>query len=599
MLRRLLAVTTAAALAVTGMAAAPTAAPAAAAGAVQLPTGEVVPVEHLDEVRAVFDGINDYRQAQVPPLPRLRFAPDLFALAQSWSDQMAATGSFVHRQEHWTLYPPGLTGGGEIIAARTGDDAAGLVRQWIDSPPHRSMMLGPRHSVMGVGIAFGRYLYGTTNFGTTPEGSTAPTFASIDDWLASGGEVSRDDVVGALRDVGASAPDTIRVSGWAFDFTRRDLASSVTVTVDGNRSVTVDASGRLWPWGAGEWREGHDFEASIAGAPGAVHRVCVRAEDSFGTGQAESLGCRTVEMPIEAARLAGANRYETAVEVSRAYNDPAAVDTVYLATGERYPDALALAPAAAQEGGALLLTPQSALLGVVADELQRLTPDAVVIVGAEDSVSAEVEALVAAALPGATLERLAGANRYETAVLIAREVFPDATTAYVASGRLFPDALSAAPVAAAADAPVLLTPAGSLPESVRAYLEESGIASTVVAGGEPSVSAEVAAQLREVVGAAPERIAGSDRYETNRLLAASAGVAGSPNVLLASGQNFPDALAGAAIAAGAGPLLLAGRLCVPDGTVAMIREQYRPEQLVVLGGEPTLSAASAALTRCG
>lgn len=605
MLPRVLAAAAALVIALTGTLAAPPS-PAAAADDVQLPNGSTVSAQRLELVRDTFDAINDYRDSK--GLDALRFAPHLFEIAQNWSDHMVANDRFEHREQHWELYPAGWDRAGEIIAARSNADAAALVRQWINSEGHEAIMVSDA-TVMAPGITLDTaevaeyFMYGTVNFGRYADGEI-PIYDSIDDWIAAGGTVARDDVVGDITSVDAAPDGSITVTGWAFDFSSRELPSTVRVSLDGRTTATLTANRSITSWGAGEWRLGHDFRWTFAAEPGVEHTVCAVAQNSFGPGRDLDLGCNDafVAIPdpeIPSERVSGANRYDTAVAISERYNAAADVSTVYLATGEKYPDALSLAPAAAQHGNALLLTPKSGLVPSVTAELRRLAPDAVVIVGSEDSVSARVAQQVAAALPDAEIERLAGANRYATSVLIAEHAFPDATLAYVASGQVFPDALSAAPVAGARNAPVILTPAGQLPGEVRDYVSGSDLGGLIIAGGTPSVSGGVADELESLLGAEPQRIAGSDRYETNRELAATAKQGPQAEVLLASGLNFPDALAGAAVAANAGPLLLARTGCVPGDTVAAIYDEYLPETLVVLGGTPTLSDAVADLVRCG
>ncbi|WP_347755874.1 cell wall-binding repeat-containing protein [Agrococcus sp. ProA11] len=604
MLRRVLAATAAVVVALTGALTAP-ASRADASDAVQLPNGSVVMVEHLDMVRDTFDAINDYRASK--RLGALRFAPDLFEIAQSWSDQLVTTDRFEHRKLHWKLYPAGWDRAGEIIAARSNADTAALVRQWINSSGHEAIMVSDA-TVMAPGIALDTddvakyFMYGTVNFGRYDAGEI-PMYNSIDAWIAAGGTTARDDVVGDVTSATAASDGTITVSGWALDFSSRNRSSTVRLTLDGRSSATVTADRTIEPWGAGEWRLGHDFRWTVAADPGARHEVCAVAQNSFGPGQHRNLGCKSVLVPmpdpeIPSERVAGANRYTTAVAISTRYNDPAEVSTVYLATGEKYPDALSLAPAAAQPGNALLLTPRAELAASVAAELRRLAPETVVIVGSEHSVSARVAEQVAAALPYAEIARLAGANRYETSVMIADHAFPAATLAYVASGQVFPDALSAAPVAAGRNAPVILTPAAQLPQVVQDYVANSSLRELIIAGGTPSVSAGVASQLEAQLGFVPQRIAGANRFETNLELAATANSGVQVEVLLASGLNFPDALAGAAVASNAGPLLLARTDCVPRETVAVIHDEYLPETLVVLGGTATLRDTVADLVRC-
>ncbi|WP_405219092.1 cell wall-binding repeat-containing protein [Agrococcus sp. Ld7] len=420
-------------------------------------------------------------------------------------------------------------------------------------------------------------------------------------------------------------------------------------------------------------------------------------------------GDPTLTVP-SAKRLAGANRYETAAAVSRSVFAPG-VPVVYLASGAKFPDGLSAGAAAAHQGGPVLLTSRDSLPQSVRDEIVRLRPRQVVIVGDVQSVSARVEAAVQSLVPGirtavteqealptapsvattpqpattpsttptddglqptplptpmptdaapdsvtsptepattepattepattepATTEpattdpaleptpspseqapedaqvasaaqpdasttgvlRLGGANRYATSRLIAEHAFDRAASAFVATGLRFPDALSAGPAAARRDGPVLLVDGTkpSLDAATRATLQRLGVRWVGVVGNTASVTAGMATGIG-ATGAQVVRYAGSNRYETAAALAAAFGDVDT--AYLASGQGFADALAGAAAAGARGaPLLLTGRDCMPSQTrSALIRSM--PEQVVVLGGPPTIGTASARYVSCG
>jgi putative cell wall-binding protein len=84
-------------------------------------------------------------------------------------------------------------------------------------------------------------------------------------------------------------------------------------------------------------------------------------------------------------RLSGADRYATAVAVSKA--SFGASDTVFVATGANFPDALAGGPVAGMDGMPLLLVPSTSLPDVVRAELLRLDPETVVVLGGTGSIS--------------------------------------------------------------------------------------------------------------------------------------------------------------------------------------------------------------------
>ncbi|MDO9395283.1 MAG: cell wall-binding repeat-containing protein, partial [Herbiconiux sp.] len=199
--------------------------------------------------------------------------------------------------------------------------------------------------------------------------------------------------------------------------------------------------------------------------------------------------------------------------------------------------------------------------------------------------------IVVRAAPGA--ERLAGADRYETAVAASRARFPStARRVYVVSGEKFADALSAGPVAIAAGAPLLLTPATTLPASVEAEIKRLQPTEIIVAGGSASVSQEVIALIARAGGtrASVTRIAGADRYEVSQKLVATAPT--SSVIYLASGQSYPDALAAAPAAhvSGSAVLLVDGSLeALPDSTMRFLVTTVGATQVRLAGGPATLS----------
>lgn len=268
---------------------------------------------------------------------------------------------------------------------------------------------------------------------------------------------------------------------------------------------------------------------------------------------------------VGASRLAGDDRYSTSVEISKAtYPDGAAV--VYVAVGSSFPDGLAAAPAAANAGAPLLLTPSTGLPPVVRAEIQRLAPSRIVVVGGTGVIPGAVVDQLRPLAP--SIRRDSGADRYTTANEVARAGFPSgASIAFVASGANFPDALAASAAAGALGGPVVLVPPGStsMPQETRQLLGSLGVRTVVLAGGTGVLpggsfvdSIRSISSVNSVV-----RQGGLDRYAT----AAAINTYAFPAVeraYLASGTNFPDALSAAA-AAGAtqSPLHLTPGTCMP------------------------------------
>ena len=177
-----------------------------------------------------------------------------------------------------------------------------------------------------------------------------------------------------------------------------------------------------------------------------------------------------VTVGFEPVRLAGANRYQTAVDVS--FNSfPLGVDTVYLATGNGFADALSASAAMTGGNAALLLTQPDQMPAAVAAELARLSPTSVIVVGGTAAVSNAVMTQVQA-LTGIVPQRLGGANRYATAALVNAHAFPTGNTqVFLATGTAFPDALSAAQAVISRRAALLLTERDTLPAATLAELQ--------------------------------------------------------------------------------------------------------------------------------
>ena len=187
------------------------------------------------------------------------------------------------------------------------------------------------------------------------------------------------------------------------------------------------------------------------------------------------------------------------------------------------------------------------------------------------------------------VERVAGPDRFATAAAVSAAAFPlGAEIAYLATGEQFADALAGAPAAAGDGAPVLLTRAGDLPEATVDELRRLGAGGVVILGGEAAVGADVAAAV-ESMGIEVLRAAGTDRFATAASIAGRAFPDGADEVVLATGAEFADALAGGAAAAQRGaPVLLVQRDAVPAATRDALAA-LGATRAVVLGGEAAVA----------
>lgn len=319
-------------------------------------------------------------------------------------------------------------------------------------------------------------------------------------------------------------------------------------------------------------------------------------------GESLALGNNVLEPPsLDSVRLSGPDRFATSVDISQAtFSDADVADgvpVVYVANGLNYPDALSAGPAAAHQGGGLLLLMPTSIPTVVMAELDRLNPQRIVVVGSADSVSSAVKTQLEAFVdnPG-DVDRIGGANRFETSRKIIMDAFEPGSSpnVFIATGLNFPDALSAGPAAAYRGAPVLLVNGSGtgLDSDTKAVLDYLGVEDAFIAGGLPSVSAGVGSSLASYLGGTQhvERYAGTNRFETSIMISVGTFPA-SENALIAPGGGFADALAGGALAAALGaPIYLSQQGCIP---IEVLIDVYALDarRIILLGGEPSLSAA--------
>ena len=300
-----------------------------------------------------------------------------------------------------------------------------------------------------------------------------------------------------------------------------------------------------------------------------------------------------VTLPKGAFRVWGLDRYLTSAEASRRAFTTA--DTVVVATGSNWPDALGGSALAGAVGGPLLLTTPGALPTSVRDEIVRLGATKAYVLGGTGAVSATVENALKV-LVGGNVKRLKGDDRYATAQAIAQETIAQLGPAYtggvlVATGANFPDATAASPLAAALGRPIVL-----VNRATGAYHLPTGATSALILGGVNVVPGVVEDSLELALGDGNVlRKGGANRYETAALVAQAGVDAGMSwnGVGLATGENFPDALAGGAmLGAWNGVMLLTTPTALRAEAYAKIStNKSKIDTLYVIGGDGAVSSA--------
>jgi putative cell wall-binding protein len=336
---------------------------------------------------------------------------------------------------------------------------------------------------------------------------------------------------------------------------------------------------------------------------------------SWGSGVQQSTPAVGRFLKAAATRLAGADRYTTSALIAQygfpgtpTASDPPAgggVPVVYLANGATFPDALSAGPAAALEDGPLLLTPSTSLPAAIRAELDRLNPAEIVIVGGTGVVSPAVEAAAAAYTTGG-VTRLGGANRYETSRKIAERMLDQGlapgANLWVATGSNFPDALSAGAAAASQGVPILLVngAASSLDAASANFINSELQSNRVyIAGGTGVVSEGIRVGIQGLASTGTvSREGGANRFATSWEINTAAYPGTAPEVFLAYGFNFPDALSGSVIAGRTGgPLYITQTPCVSPEIMTHILD-LNPSKVTVFGGTAIVSNNARDLKTC-
>ena len=237
-------------------------------------------------------------------------------------------------------------------------------------------------------------------------------------------------------------------------------------------------------------------------------------------------------------RIDGRDRIETAINISKKNYDRA--KTVIVVRHDLFPDSMTASVLAKLKDAPILLNPTAKLDSRVADEIKRLGAQEVIIVGGQDSVSEKVREDLRAYDADKNVERIAGADRYGTSEMVAKRVVGitgKKNTGVVASGQVFPDALSVGTFASRDGYPILLVKKDSVPSQIQDAIKDLDINKTYVAGGTNTISKSTEAKLPGVL----ERMAGATRYETSVAIAKSK-FGASKEAYIASGEEFADAL---------------------------------------------------------
>ncbi|MGF7530689.1 N-acetylmuramoyl-L-alanine amidase [Bacillus paralicheniformis] len=279
-------------------------------------------------------------------------------------------------------------------------------------------------------------------------------------------------------------------------------------------------------------------------------------------------------------RLDGANRYEVAVNVSK--QGWSSASTVIVANGKAYADVLSATPFAYRNNAPVLLTEASKLPTATKNRISQLKPSKVIVIGGTVSVQNGVVSEIKK-LGVSSVERIGGANRYEVAANIANKL-PSNSKAVIANGTAYADSLAIGAYAARNGIPILLTSSNSIPTATKNAMKSKGTTSTIVVGGEVSISSTVYKQL-----ASPTRIGGSNRYEVAANVVKKY-YSSAKSAIISNGYAYADGLTGSVLAAKQNrPMMFTNASSLPTPTREVIGSKNMTT-FTVLGGTVSLQS---------
>lgn len=276
-------------------------------------------------------------------------------------------------------------------------------------------------------------------------------------------------------------------------------------------------------------------------------------------------------------RLAGNDRYETAAQIAK--DGWQLSFCAVLTYGENYSDALAAVPLAKKLNAPILLTNKDTLNPKASAVLQDLNVKIVYVVGGTAVIPIEIEKQLISA--GYIVKRISGLDKYDTAIKIAEEL-GDVSEVVVTTGDDYADALSIGPIAAEKQMPIILVPKDDITSSIKKYISSRNITKTYVIGDQSIISDNVVNKFSN-----PERILGQDKYARNiAILNRFTDSYKHNNICLVTGENFADALAGAAYVSKNNGALALVRIDLPDSSRKFLRANATSlTNVTVFGGE--------------
>lgn len=281
-----------------------------------------------------------------------------------------------------------------------------------------------------------------------------------------------------------------------------------------------------------------------------------------------AIGATTAPTQTQQVRLQGDTRYETAVSIANELAKQHEIDfvagekfaDVVLASGNNFPDALAGAPLANQENAPILLvdsTPEAstATFNYIQEHVD--THGKVYLLGGTGVIPYSFsQKLIRMGFDIQNIHQLGGKDRNETSLIISKQLRNPGNEVVLVTDSDFADALTVASTAVVGNTPILLVSDNGLTPDQKAFCD---LQSAVVILG------QLAPKVNEIYSQAIA-LSGANKYDTNGMWTKTQ--QNRPVLALSTGEDYPDALAGA---------VLAGSL---GGTIVLTRPDQLPSEIV-------------------
>ena len=222
---------------------------------------------------------------------------------------------------------------------------------------------------------------------------------------------------------------------------------------------------------------------------------------------------------VTVKKLKGADRFETAIKISQSGWTKS--DTVVIVNGEdkSMVDGLTATPLASVKNSPILLSSNEKLPQKTVEELKRLNPSKVIVIGGNNSMPNSVVEAIKAVNSKISVQRIGGDTRYQTSINIAKEIDKtnNVSKLYIGAGNGEADSLSIASLAGKEKTPIVLTQKDGVDNEAEQFIKSNKVSNIYFIGGVEKISNKAIEQVGKIANKdiSNNRVAGQTRQETN------------------------------------------------------------------------------------